>query len=126
MSFVIALLFLVLSPSNSSAELKTICFYEPDAAEMVVQLENYDKEVEINAALKEKIVEMEKVIDNSRQQIELANTTIQSMTTIVDDQKEAYEKQLKEVTPSFIDNMLKDVGLAAVIFGVIKVATLFI
>jgi hypothetical protein len=93
---------------------------------MVVQLENYDKEMEINAALKEKIAEMEKIIDNSKQQIELANVTIQSMTTIVEDQKEAYEKQLKEVTPSFIDNMLKDVGLAAVVFGVIKVATLFI
>lgn len=117
---------MALTPSICNAELKTICFYEADAADMVVQLENYNTEVELNKALNDKIAEMDVVIENSKRQIELANITIQSMDTIVKDQKEAYEKQLKEVTPSFLDNIFKDVGIAAVIFGAIKIATLLI
>lgn len=88
------------------------CFSNTSCGEMVVQLENYDKQVEIISLLKEENSELEIKIKNLNEIIRLqelritnAESSIDSLNKIIKDQKVLYEKQIEEERPSFFDKL---------------------
>lgn len=125
MSCVIVFVLLVLIPSNSRAELKTICFYEDDAAEIVVQLENYDKQIELVIALKAeneelagKTESLARLNDIQEKQLQDADNAVKKLNGVIETHKDAYEKQIKEITPGFFQKMftaLSGVGIGILI-----------
>lgn len=103
---------LFLSATNVRAELKTITFYESDAADMIVQLEDNVKRAEIIADLKEQNAELEKKIDNLSKiekiqegQLAVARETISSLQELISTQKDSYEQALKETKTGFLDKL---------------------
>jgi TolA-binding protein len=117
--FVLSALFL--SATNVRAELKTITFYEKDASEIVVQLEDNSKRIEIINDLKEQNSELEKKISNllqvqkiQEEQLAVAKETLKSLQDLVSTQKDSYEQVLKEARPSFFDKLGLAVGGAGV------------
>lgn len=98
-----------------------VCLPENETAEVVVQLENYDKQVEIIALLKEENLELEKKISNllqiqkiQEEQLAVSEETIKALQGLVSAQKDSYEKALKEAKPSLLDKLGLAIGGAGV------------
>lgn len=108
-----------------------VCLPENETAEIVVQLENYDKQVEIIALLKEENLELEKKISNllqiqkiQEEQLVVSKETIKALQGLVSAQKDSYEKALKEAKPSLLDKLGLAIGGAGV--GVLVALVLLI
>lgn len=104
-------------PLSSNAELKTITFTEKDAADMVVILENYNTQKEIVDSLTEKT----QVQDD---QIKACDKTVVDLNKVIDTQKDAYEKQIKEVTPNIFQKTFQSIGMWGLILGGLYIAVL--
>jgi len=98
--------------TSAHAELKTISFYESDAGEMIVQLEDNDKKDEIIKTVKEevdacnsKIFEMQTVIDEKGSQVDSCNTALNNLKELNNVQKESYEKIIEESKTSIFEKI---------------------
>lgn len=123
------LMLLAFIPQLALAD--NVCLPENETADVVVQLENYDKQVEMIALLKEENVELEKKISNllqiqkiQEEQLIVSEDTIKALQGLNKVQKESYEKALKEAKPSFLDKAGYAIGGAGI--GVLLSLILFI
>ncbi len=110
-----------LADKDSTTNNKIICFSEQDAGKMVVDLEKYQKQSEIVKLLKEENKELEikidnlnKIIKSQDEIIKKSNETIANLQKLLDTQKEAYEKQIKESKPSIWSYIGTAIGSLAV------------
>lgn len=108
-----------------------ICFSAENGAAMVKEIEDCRVQSEIVRTLKEENVELQKKIENLEKisamqdaQLATANETIEKMKEIQENQKQAYEKQIKEMKPSFWSYLKTSVGGA--IIGGLAVAIIAI
>jgi len=92
---------------KESSTNKIICFSEEDAGKIVVDLEKYQKQIELVSLLKEenkeletKIQNLDKIIKSQDEIIKKSNESIENLQKLVDTQREAYEKQIAESKPS--------------------------
>jgi len=98
---------LVILPSNSYAQTSdvntvTICFSEEQVKKMVVELENvedYKEQIELlkqaNDELTKQILALKEINKLQQEQLKISEQTIESYKKLLDTQKEAFEKELK-------------------------------
>ena len=107
MSLLIGLISLVILPSNSYAQTSdvntvTICFSEEQVKKMVVELESvedYKEQIELlkqaNDELTKQILALKEINKLQQEQLKISEQTIESYKKLLDTQKEAFEKELK-------------------------------
>jgi phosphopantothenate synthetase len=103
---------LFLLVTNAHAEIKTITFYETDAADMIVQLEDGDKKDEIIKATKEEVdicvsrnFEMQTIVDEKGSQLDACDTALKNLKELNATQKKSYEKIIDETKTSIFEKI---------------------
>lgn len=94
-----------------------ICFTEVDAKQMIVLLENsedYKEQIILlkqgNSELEKQVILLKEVNKLQQEQLGISKTTIESYKTLLEVQKEAYEKQIENIKPSFLSKILPTIG----------------
>ena len=103
---------LSLSAMNAHAELKTISFYEEDAADIIVSLEDSAKKDEIIKTVKEEVdtcnsrmFEMQTIVDEKGSQADSCNVALKNLKELNDVQKKSYEKIIEETKTGIFEKI---------------------
>jgi len=99
----------------------TICFDEPVAARMVVELERgrllQEQIIQYAAAVKELEIQVEilkKAVVIQAQQLEMAQKTLQSYEEILEAERELCRKQIDAAKPSVLKSLMGTLGTVGI------------